>query len=179
MIDKMYRFIDGFIIVFFLLAVARIVTGIAVWVMPSDALDTENAAAVGREIARVYQQGSIGLMDYLVNSAFYEEILFRFVPIMLFAKWSHNNNNYTCNPYAVRTIIIVGAASVIFGYLHGGFWNIFVQGFYGVVFSTVFIFTANRLPSSLGRAAKSVVALGASTLVHAFSNYAIILSAQY
>lgn len=179
MIDKLYRWIDGILIVMIVLAVTRIVTGIATMVMPENALASENAIAVAQEMSNVYYQGGVALMDYLLNNAFYEELIFRFLPIMIFAKWTRDNNDYKCLAFAPRTLVVVGICSIVFGWLHGGFWNIFVQGVYGVAFSAVFIFTVNKLPSTFGRMTKSVLGLAVSTLVHAFSNYAIILAAGY
>ena len=59
-----------------------------------------------------------------------EEIIFRFFPIGL-------TNRYTKNK-GVLWLVILGA-SVLFGYLHGGFVHIFMQGVTGIFYSAAYL----------------------------------------
>ncbi|MEI8223582.1 MAG: CPBP family glutamic-type intramembrane protease [bacterium] len=120
---------------------------------------------------------SSALVEYLFNHAFHEELIFRFLPLTFFARWVYYENKIKCDTSSFRTIAVIAVSSIIFGWLHGGFWNIFVQGVYGVVFATIFIFTANKMPTSFGRGTRSVIGLYAATCFHAFSNYAIMSAA--
>ena len=179
MINKLQRFLEGILVVLLFLLVARIITTVAVIFMPAGALDSENTISTAQEIINVYYVGQVYLVEYLLDHAFYEELFFRFLPLIFLARWQYRNQQMRCDTSSFRTVFVVAVSSVIFGWLHGGFWNIFVQGVYGVAFAAVFIMAANNVPGPFGRMTRSVFGLWAATCIHAFSNYAIIFSALH
>lgn len=177
MTNKLKVILYGILSMLLFLLVARIVSEAAIFIMPDNALDSGNSVSVAREITSVYYYGRIYLIEYFLNHAFIEELFFRFLPIIFLAQWRYCGGKVVCDSSSFRTRLVVGVASIIFGWLHGGFWNIFVQGVYGVAFAAVFIFAANKAPVRFGRVTRSVIGLYAATLIHAFSNYALVSAA--
>lgn len=87
---------------------------------------------------------TLSLFVYVVIFApFLEEIVFRFVPIKL-------TGSFTESKFILWTVIV--SVSVVFGYLHGAWPNVFIQGIAGILFSRAFLkggltssFTAHML----------------------------------
>lgn len=69
-----------------------------------------------------------------------EEVIFRWAPINLIK----NRPDFD----KIKWPVIV-LTSFVFGYLHGGFENVYVQGFAGVVFSWIYLKTGFNLTSAI------------------------------
>ena len=63
-----------------------------------------------------------------------EELIFRFIPIRLTKYFLEGRGSFTA---ILWTIIVV--SSIVFGYAHGLWINIFIQGISGIIFSCAFL----------------------------------------
>jgi membrane protease YdiL (CAAX protease family) len=99
------------------------------------------------------------MMSTVFGSAFFEEVIFRFIPIVYTLK-------FTRSLYVVVSVTIV--SSVIFGYVHGGFGHVPLQGVAGLFFSMVYIKTGGYLEMHRD-------ALLTTTLIHFLYNMFILL----
>lgn len=98
---------------------------------------------------------------------FFEELVFRYLPLGLtfFIVWACG---LSLRP--LGTVIVVGAillTSVVFGYIHGGIGNVFIQGLAGVTFGVIFAKWS-------GFGARCGKGLLASTIAHGATNALIL-----
>jgi len=103
----------------------------------------------------------------------FEELVFRYLPLGLtfFVVWA-----FGLSHRPLGTALVVGAillTSLVFGYVHGGIGNVFIQGLAGVTFGIIFAkwssFGAScgkgLLASTIAHGATNAVILGAVVLV--------------
>lgn len=109
------------------------------------------------------QFGFLGLAEHLVGSAVVEEILFRFLPLALLERVGGKYR---------RTLQLGGSVAVsgVFGYLHGGVANVFLQGVTGFALSLIYLQTRVRSKSH-------ALALFHSARAHLFFNLALLFAA--
>jgi len=88
-----------------------------------------------------------------------EEIVFRFLPLSL-TVWVTQGNHI-----AITIVVII--SSFLFGWLHGGLFNVPIQGVGGVILSAVFLWCG-------GEENRPFSALFASTAVHWLYNATIL-----
>jgi len=108
---------------------------------------------------------SFKLPIILLGVAFIEELLFRLAPLSL-ALYGPENSKIT------DVLVMVVISSIIFGVLHGGYFNILFQGVDGLVFCLVFLKCG-------GWHHCYWKAIGASTVCHAFFNLLISYLAYF
>lgn len=66
----------------------------------------------------------------LIAAPLVEEFIYRFLPIRCVKL-------FTTNKIVIRVVIIFSSA--VFGAMHGYWYNIFIQGFSGIIFSVAFL----------------------------------------
>ena len=104
---------------------------------------------------------------FLFLAALFEELIFRLLPLLVGIAILHGYDIEEKSSYYPRLILMFSAA-IIFGYAHGSWVNIFLQGFAGLVFSLVWLKCG-------GLQKRWVKATLCSTLAHALYNGAIAL----
>jgi len=69
-------------------------------------------------------------VSIIVLSVFLEEFILRFIPLKITLRLTQNNK-------IIWSVVI--AVSFLFGALHGSFYNLFIQGIIGIMFSAAFL----------------------------------------
>ncbi|MDQ5969287.1 MAG: hypothetical protein QG579_444 [Patescibacteria group bacterium] len=104
------------------------------------------------------------LLFYLPCWAFLEEVMFRFLPFLIIFL-----PKYEFSGKQIFSIVVL--SSCIFGYMHGDYRAIFIQGVAGAYFSLIFWRYSFRLKNWRGM----MNGLVASTIVHLLCNSFIFL----
>ena len=111
--------------------------------------------------------------------ALVEEVIFRHLPVFLFMlKWFNDYYHIDKRKFYLRSTIIMLISSVIFGVLHGGWINIFIQGIGGIFLFIIYLkffvhYMSIRNDSTFYKPV--YMPLLASTLFHALYNYAVVI----
>ena len=93
------------------------------------------------------QDLTIAFFSLVFIRAFIEELFFRFTPLILAYRFGKKVLRHPI----VAVVAMVIISSIHFGYLHGGFKHVFVQGIGGIFFSLVFL-KCGGLKRDYGRA---------------------------
>ncbi|AKH33104.1 hypothetical protein XF24_00780 [candidate division SR1 bacterium Aalborg_AAW-1] len=104
-----------------------------------------------------------------------EEIQFRLLPMMiwLFIVFCLRIKYSVCELYVYRITLGIGiVTSIWFGYVHGNYLNIFIQGVPGFIFFMVF-YNVYRIEKSM------IKATLASTINHLITNLLVVLYNYY
>jgi len=109
----------------------------------------------------VYELGVFSSL-FLAFCAFLEEVIFRFMPILICSVFSLFSRHQSF------AIILLLAIQVVFGWRHGGWKHIFLQGVGGMLYALIYF-----LPSGL-RAPDLVFGLMIGVLTHALWNIGIL-----
>src|SRR3989344_1419419 len=97
----------------------------------------------------------IGSIQFLIGAAIFEEILFRLIPLKLASKLGSGN--------AVAIFSAAVASSAVFGYMHGGWVHLSMQGIVGLMFCAVYLKYG-------GMQGKILLPTAASSTTHFFVN---------
>ncbi len=116
----------------------------------------------------------LGFMIYFAiwGAAFFEEFLFRFSPIFtiqFLLSFFSIKINYKISILFICIIMI----SIFFGYLHGNYINVFIQGVSGFIYSLIYLKYGGYYLSYQNSSLNSFNALYISTIFHFFHNITI------
>ncbi len=120
---------------------------------------------------------SNSLIESCLIAPFSEEPLFRWIPMLLLSfvmMWLYKTSRidkdqfFKVEKYAILILTVV--SSIVFGWVHGNFLNVFIQGVSGVVLMLVYlrIYFIRRDKGLRNR--WQVVSLAEAILLHALSN---------
>ena len=113
--------------------------------------------------------------------AFLEELMFRWLPMIIFftilgiliKKGKVDDEKRSkAEKYGLATIVIV--SSIIFGIVHGNGFNILIQGVSGVIFSMFYLRTLYRRKEVGKKDKLQVMPVLSSTLYHTIANFAMM-----
>lgn len=113
--------------------------------------------------------------------ALVEEILFRWLPMILFftglgifikKSKANDETKSKVEKYGVASIVIV--SSIIFGFVHGNVFNILIQGMSGVIFSMFYLRTLYRRREAGKKNKLHAMPLLSSTVYHTLSNIPVM-----
>lgn len=116
--------------------------------------------------------------------AFLEELLFRWLPMIIFFTILgilikkgrvDDEKRSKAEKYGLAAIVIV--SSIIFGIVHGNGFNILIQGVSGVIFSMFYLRTLYRRRDSGKKDKLQFIPMLSSTLYHTISNFAMMWGA--
>lgn len=103
--------------------------------------------------------------------ALVEEMLFRWLPFMLFFTLFGKINREK-SKYGILAVVII--SSGIFGYVHGNIFNVLIQGVSGVILCAFYLRTLFKRKAAGKRVKYQVRPLLSSTLFHTLSNTILI-----
>ena len=126
---------------------------------PMGIIDTSSTSSNVEDIDSIISKGYTLMILLLILAAFTEEMMFRF-PLVLF----NNGERY-------KQLIAVIGFSILFGYIHGNVYNIFMQGFGGLILSIVFLKCGGSDPFKIKNV---LIGILCSTTVHATFNIIVI-----
>lgn len=125
---------------------------------------------------------SLFLLSLTTMSALLEEILFRWGPMLILSfvlMWLYRSGKlsrerfFEVEKYAILILTIV--SGIVFGWVHGNFWNVLIQGVSGTVFMLLYL-RAFFLRRDQGlRNRWQLVSLAESTMLHTASNLLLML----
>jgi len=107
-----------------------------------------------------YYASAVWMLKFIIPLAIFEEFLFRFFPL------AAANEIFRRNIYAVSIVAIV--ASARFGYLHGGWICVPIQGVGGLIFCLIFLKCG-------GYNRRYLKGLVSSSTAHILYNYSVVL----
>ena len=111
------------------------------------------------------------------HSTLLEEIKFRWVPMLILSYtllWMYKSGRlskerfFEVEKYAILALVIV--SSIVFGWAHGNFWNVFLQGVSGVCFMLIYLRVLFIRRDEGLRNRWQMVPLAETTLAHTLSN---------
>ena len=114
---------------------------------------------------------------FFALSALLEEILFRWGPMLILSYtllWMYKSGRlskerfFEVEKYAILALVIV--SSIVFGWAHGNFWNVFLQGVSGVCFMLIYLRVLFIRRDEGLRNRWQMVPLAETTLAHTLSN---------
>jgi len=107
-----------------------------------------------------------------------EEILFRWFPFMcLFALLGFVSKFFKVSKqtYLYGILMVVALSSLVFGYVHGNFYNIFLQGVSGAIFCAFYIRALIKMREKGKKDKWQLVPLASSSTYHMLANTLLII----
>lgn len=108
---------------------------------------------------------AVGLLSELITGAMIEEGAFRFAPLFLY--WFIYDEFSSSDSFLRGVVPVSILSSVVFGYIHGGWFTLPVQGVSGIIFSVVYLKFG-------GMQGKVILPFVASSITHFFYNGFIV-----
>ncbi len=150
---------------------------IKIWTIPLGFIFSWCGLKFSQNVYRELPATSNSLIEACLIAPIGEEILFRWIPMLLLSfvlLWLYRTAKvdkerfFIMEKHAILTLAIV--SSIVFGWVHGNFLNVFIQGVSGLVIFLLYlrIFFIRRDKGLRNR--WQVVSLGAAMLLHALSN---------
>ena len=113
-------------------------------------------------------------------AAHFEEILFRWIPMLItvaIVKSIVLKSNQTKKLEYLKKkwmLIVLLITSIIFGYIHGNIFNVFIQGFSGLIFSAIYFRAYFRCNPNKSITNSQLIPLASATIFHSLSNSILI-----
>ena len=107
-----------------------------------------------------------------------EEVLFRWIPFMClfallgFASRFVEISNKT-RSYGILTVVVL--TSIVFGYVHGNFFNVFLQGVSGAIFCAFYIRALIKTRAKGRKDRYQLIPLASSSTYHVLANSLLII----
>ena len=129
-----------------------------------------------QNVYRINPVGSNSLVDVILIAPF-EEVIFRWIPMLLLSfilMWLYKTSRiskeqfFKVEKYAILILAIV--SSIVFGWVHGNYLNVFLQGVMGLLIMLFYlrIFFIRRDKGLRNR--WQIVSLAEAMLLHAVTN---------
>lgn len=125
---------------------------------------------------------SLFFLPITTLSALLEEIIFRWGPMLILSYtllWMYKSGRlskerfFEVEKYAILALVIV--SSIVFGWVHGNFWNVFLQGVSGVCFMLIYLRVLFIRRDEGLRNRWQMVPLAETTLAHTLSNSILMI----
>lgn len=135
--------------------------------------DNESCSSNTFDMSQIADLGIVAYI-FIFTAALSEELVFRLIPIFtiqLLLSFLNININFKILILFISIIIV----SIVFGYLHGNYINVFIQGVGGLIYSLVYLKYGGYYLSNQYSSFDPYDAFIISTVFHFFYNTTIFI----